>query len=125
MGLLTSTRSADYAYRVYDTAAVKRPEQILILRKLNISIKDIQHIFAVSGSEVVLEVLGRKVDAIASEHNNTGDYVMPLSYCYCCAGSVHRHLQLQLSVELKTKEIISSPINSRGEKPCGIIFEIV
>jgi|GEM_PF-802147 len=67
MGLLTSIRSDDYAYRLYDDAAVKRLEQILILRKLNISIKDIQRIFNTSGSEVVLEVLGKKVDAIDDE----------------------------------------------------------
>ena len=67
MGLITSTRSDDYAYRLYDETAVGRLEQILILRKLNISIKDIQWIFSTSGSEVVLEVLGKKVDAIDEE----------------------------------------------------------
>lgn len=67
MGLITSTRSDDYAYRLYDEAAVQRLEQILILRKLNISIKDIGRIFNTSGSEVVLEVLGKKVDAIDEE----------------------------------------------------------
>ena len=41
-GLLTSIRTEGYAYRVYDENAVKRLEQILILRKLNISIKDIK-----------------------------------------------------------------------------------
>ena len=67
MGLITSTRSADYAYRLYDDANLQRLEQILILRKLNISIKDIQRIFNTVGSEVVLEVLGKKVDAIDEE----------------------------------------------------------
>jgi len=67
MGLITSTRSDDYAYRLYDDAALQRLEQILILRKLNISIKDIQRIFNTAGSEVVLEVLGKKVDAIDEE----------------------------------------------------------
>ncbi len=67
MGLLTSTRSDDYAYRLYDEAAMKRLEQILVLRKLNISIKDIQRIFNTSGSEVVLEVLSKKVDSIDEE----------------------------------------------------------
>lgn len=67
MGLLNSIRSDDYAYRMYDDAAVKRLEQILILRKLNISIKDIQRIFNTSGSEVVLEVLEKKVDNIDNE----------------------------------------------------------
>lgn len=55
---------------------------------------------------------------------DAGDRVMPLSYCFCCAGSFRRHLQLQLGVGLKTKKIISSPINSNGQKPCEFIFEI-
>ena len=67
MGLIASTRSEDYAYRMYDEAAVKRLEQILILRKLNISIKDIQRIFDAPDSKVVLEVLGNKVSGIDEE----------------------------------------------------------
>ncbi|ROR28493.1 DNA-binding transcriptional MerR regulator [Mobilisporobacter senegalensis] len=67
MGLIASTRSEDYAYRMYDEAAVKRLEQILILRKLNISIKDIQRIFDAPDSKVVLEVLGKKVNGIDEE----------------------------------------------------------
>lgn len=66
-GLINSTRSEDYAYRLYDETAVKRIEQILILRKLNISIKDIQRVFNASGSEVVLDVLGKKVQNIDNE----------------------------------------------------------
>jgi len=53
------------------------------------------------------------------------DRVMPLAYCFCCAGSGRRHLQLQLGAELRTKEIISSPINSKGEKSCEFILEIL
>ena len=64
MGLLSSTRSEDYAYRMYDENAVRRLEQILVLRKLNISIKDIQRVFQSSSSEVVLEVLGKKAQNI-------------------------------------------------------------
>lgn len=67
MGLIKSVRSNDYAYRLYDKIAVKRLEQILVLRKLNISIKDIQRIFDASGSDVVLEVLGKKVKNIDDE----------------------------------------------------------
>ena len=66
-GLLSSTRSDDYAYRMYDESAVSRLEQILILRKLNISIKDIKRVFNTSGSDVVLEVLGKKVHSIDDE----------------------------------------------------------
>jgi len=67
MGLIQSVKGNDYAYRMYDDANVKRLEQILILRKLNISIKDIQRIFNTAGSEVVLEVLGKKVNDIDEE----------------------------------------------------------
>ncbi len=67
MGLINSTRSEDYAYRLYDENAVKRIEQILILRKLNISIRDIRRIFSASGSDVVLDVLGKKVQNIDDE----------------------------------------------------------
>lgn len=67
MGLITSSHSDDYAYRMYDEAAVKRLEQILILRKLNISIKDIQRIFDAPDSQAVLEALGKKVNGIDEE----------------------------------------------------------
>ena len=67
MGLINSTRSDDYAYRLYDDASLKKLEQILILRKLNISIKDIKRIFNASGTDVVLDVLGKKVEDIDGE----------------------------------------------------------
>lgn len=67
IGLICSTRAGDYAYRLYDAAAIKRLEQILILRKLNIRIKDIQRILASDKSEVVLDVLGQKVMDIDDE----------------------------------------------------------
>ncbi len=67
MGLIASIRSDEYAYRLYDEAAAKRLEQILILRRLNIGIKDIQRIVNTAGSEVVLEVLNNKVADIDDE----------------------------------------------------------
>jgi DNA-binding transcriptional MerR regulator len=67
MGLIISSRNEDNSYRMYDDAAVKRLEQILILRKLNISIKDIQRIFNTANSDVVLEVLSKKVSDIDDE----------------------------------------------------------
>lgn len=67
MGLIKSTRSADYAYRLYDDQAVKRLEQILILRKLSISIKDIQLIFQASNSEILIAVLEKRAKDIDEE----------------------------------------------------------
>lgn len=67
MGLIQSTKTNDYAYRLYDEDAIKRLEQILILRKLNIKIKDIQRIFRSESSDIVLEILGQKVTDIDDE----------------------------------------------------------
>lgn len=67
MGLIESCRSQEYAYRLYDEKALKRLEQILILRKLNISIRDIQRIFSAEGSQAVLEVLEKKIEEIDGE----------------------------------------------------------
>ena len=67
MGLIQSQRTEGYAYRMYDDDNIKKLEQILILRKLNISIKDIQKIFSTTGSEAVLDVLGKKITDIDEE----------------------------------------------------------
>lgn len=67
MGIISSIRSDEYAYRLYDEANIKKLEKILILRKLNISIKDIQRIFSAPGSDAVLDVLGKKVENIDDE----------------------------------------------------------
>jgi len=67
MGLLTSIRSDGYAHRMYDEGAITRLKQILILRKLNISVKDIKRIFKAADSEVVLDVLGKKAEDIDNE----------------------------------------------------------
>lgn len=64
IGLITSHRSDDYAYRLYDEKTLQRLEQILILRKLNISIQDIQRIFSTEGTDSVLYVLQHKVEEI-------------------------------------------------------------
>lgn len=53
------------------------------------------------------------------------DRTMPLTYCLCCAGHCRRHLEKLLDLQLKTKEIVSSPINSKGKKPCEFIFDII
>lgn len=68
IGLIKSTKSDDYAYRLYDENALKRLEQILILKKLNINNKDIQRIFISDSCEVVLEVLKHRITSIDDEN---------------------------------------------------------
>lgn len=67
MGLIESIRSDKYAYRMYDETAVKRLEQILILRRLNISDKDIRRVFSAPCTDAVLELLSNRVGDIDEE----------------------------------------------------------
>ncbi|MCL2722012.1 MAG: hypothetical protein FWD47_11830 [Treponema sp.] len=47
------------------------------------------------------------------------------TFCGCCAGHFLYHYQNALGIKLKLKEIVSSPLNTNGEKPCEFKFEIV
>jgi len=67
MGLIKSTRDESSGYRLYDEAALVRLKQILILRKMNISIDDIGKIFVSQNSHAVLSVLDKKVVDIDNE----------------------------------------------------------
>ena len=67
MGLLSSRRADGYAYRVYDEEALMRLQQIIVLRKLRISLKDIDKIFASSDAQTALNVFMRSVNEIDSE----------------------------------------------------------
>ncbi|MCL2604672.1 MAG: MerR family transcriptional regulator [Defluviitaleaceae bacterium] len=67
MGLIKSTRDESSGYRLYDETALARLRQILILRKMNISIGDIGKIFASHNSYTVLSVLDKKVDDIDND----------------------------------------------------------
>lgn len=44
LGLISSSRMEDYSYRVYDEDNIKKLQQIIILRKLNINLKSIKTI---------------------------------------------------------------------------------
>jgi len=67
MGLIASSRDGSSGYRLYDEIAIVRLKHILILRKMNISIKDIGKIFTANNAHAVLSVLDRKVDDIDNE----------------------------------------------------------
>jgi len=67
IGLLWSERTDDFAYRQYDAAAIARLEQILLLRKLDLPVKDIQAIFTSGNLQVAVEAFARKLHTIDAE----------------------------------------------------------
>ena len=46
------------------------------------------------------------------------------NYCYCCAGHFRFHYEIMLGCKLKTAEIVSSPLDSDGARPCVIRFSV-
>ena len=63
-GLIESRRKPDYAYRVYDEAAIRRLRQIIILRKLRVPVKQIREIFDNSDAVSVIEIFERNITGL-------------------------------------------------------------
>lgn len=66
-GLILSARKEDYSYRVYDEAAVRRLQQILVLRKLRIPVKQIALILNDEQQKKTLEILQENVQEVQDE----------------------------------------------------------
>lgn len=67
IGLLQSFKKEGYAYRTYDENTLKRLEQILILRKLRIPLKDIQKVLQGEESRTVLAVFQERIRELSTE----------------------------------------------------------
>lgn len=67
IGLLPSSRTGDYAYRMYDQAAIKRLRQILTLRKLRIPLREIGEIFHNPDHERLLTLFEETIGQLSGE----------------------------------------------------------
>ena len=67
MGLIKSKKKEDYSYRVYDEYAVKRLQQIIILRKLQIPVRQISVILNNPKSETVIDIFKENISEIEKE----------------------------------------------------------
>ena len=47
------------------------------------------------------------------------------TYCYCCAGHFRHHYQIALGKRLRTRDVVSSALESRGKEPCRFVYEIL
>lgn len=61
IGLLTSQKKEDYAYRVYDENAVRRLQQIIILRKLRIPLKQISDILSDNEQTSIVKIFQENI----------------------------------------------------------------
>jgi len=67
IGLIKSSRKDDYAYRVYDEEAIKRLQQIIILRKLQIPMKQIKDILNNQNAITVIEIFKQNISELDEE----------------------------------------------------------
>ena len=66
-GLLKSSRNKDNDYRLYDSAALKRVQQIIILRKLQIPVKQINVIVDNPDAVTVIDIFRKNISELDSE----------------------------------------------------------
>lgn len=87
IGLITSVKKEDFAYRTYDTEAITRLRQIVILRKLRIPLKQISEILQSTQVSVAIE-------AFESNLANIEDEIVALSTIRSVIKTFIEHLNL-------------------------------
>lgn len=69
IGLLKSTRKEGYAYRAYDEEAILRLQQIIILRKLQIPLKQISNILEDEDVVIAIEIFKKNIYELTNKIN--------------------------------------------------------
>lgn len=67
IGLLSSIRLDNSQYRFYDEKALLRLEQILFLRKLDLSVKDVKEIVSSKDLTVLLNIFTHKINSLEKD----------------------------------------------------------
>lgn len=67
IGLIHSEKKEDYAYRVYSEDTIKRIQQIVILRKLRIPLKQIAEILQSDDAAVIIDTFQKNLNEIDEE----------------------------------------------------------
>ncbi|WP_234117311.1 effector binding domain-containing protein [Clostridium hydrogenum] len=67
IGLMESVKKDGYAYRTYDESAIIRLQQIIVLRKLRIPLKEISLILESERASTAVEIFQNKLNEISNE----------------------------------------------------------
>ena len=70
IGLLKSTKKEGYAYRAYDEESILRLQQIIILRKLHIQLKEIANILDDEDVVTAIEIFKKNVNELVDKINS-------------------------------------------------------
>ncbi len=94
IGLIESQRMEDYAYRVYDERAIRQLRQIIILRKLRVSVKQIRELFGNPDAVNVLEIFQSNI-------NQLDEQITALSTVKALLSGLVRELREKANVRLQ------------------------
>lgn len=67
IGLIHSIKKEGYSYRTYDQEAILKLQQISILKKLKVPLKQIKVILEAEGTGTILDILQQTLDAVSIE----------------------------------------------------------
>jgi len=109
IGLLPSLKKDAYAYRVYDAQSISRLQQIIILRKLRISLKQIKMIFENADTKNMTDIFMQNVSEIENE-------ITALSTMRAILNNFINELQSKSQISLDTvlfsDEVMLNAVNS-------------
>ena len=105
VGLIQSSRKENYAYRVYDEASLQRLQQIIILRKLRVSMKQISIILSEPKATQAIEIFKQNIRELDDEIN-------ALSIIKNLLINLSDELQRQAHVRLKIDTLMDSSVLS-------------
>ena len=121
IGLIESFRRDDYAYRMYNEAAISRLRQIIILRKLRISLKQIKVILQKPDAVTTIQVfeqnikeLDEEIIALSAIKDVLSRFVDELQKT--ANMSIHCLLEQDISVLSSIKSLSSAGINFKENK---------
>lgn len=64
IGLIKSLKKEGYAYRIYDDEVIKKIKQIIVLRKLRFSLKEIEQMLKINEISYAIETLNDKLEEV-------------------------------------------------------------
>ncbi len=109
MGILPSIKKEDYAYRTYDDSAIKQLQQIIVLRKLRIKLKDIEVILQNKDAVEAMKIFQQSLEDTTEEIKALSTIESILE---TFIDSLNKSLSGKISLELLRDETIVEILNT-------------
>jgi len=109
IGLLKSTKKEGYAYRAYDEESILRLQQIIILRKLHIPLKQIANILDDENAITAMEIFKKNVNELTDKINSLSTIKEILNRLI---EELEKRQDIQIHLDLLSNDSILNVINS-------------